>query len=162
MNRISYKNKKASKKSLQIKIDCQRKKYKDYVHLLNLKRFTRLVLQGEKHYNGNIGIIFASNNYIRQLNFQFFNRSEPTDVISFTLNEMNSEVPEGEIYVSVDQAQCQALEYRVSLNTEIQRLVIHGILHVLGYEDTTVAQKKKMKVREDHYISLLGDIAIFN
>ena len=99
-----------------------------------------------------MSIIVVDNNRICELNKQFLRRDGTTDVIAFPFNEDTDEVW-GEIYVCDDQARIQAETYGVSYREELARLVIHGILHLLGYDDTHEQGKNKMTVRENHYLS---------
>jgi rRNA maturation RNase YbeY len=80
----------------------------------------------------------------------FLGHDEPTDVISFPLEE---EVRlEGEVYVNLDRAKEQAKHFGVSFRNEVARLVIHGILHLVGYDDTTTEQARIMKSEEDRQL----------
>ncbi len=74
--------------------------------------------------------------------------------MSFPLEERGP--VEGEIYVNLDKAARQARTYRVSLANETARLVIHGTLHLLGYDDLRAGPAKRMKQREDLYVGLLA------
>lgn len=91
---------------------------------------------------------------IEVLNARFLQREYPTDVIAFPLEDEHDEMW-GEIYISMDRVKEQANAYRVSLTEEFTRLVVHGILHLLGYDDQTKLDKIKMKKREDYYLNLL-------
>ena len=75
----------------------------------------------------------------------------PTDIITFPLED---EVLDGELYISLDTAARQAKEYGVSLTNELMRLVAHGTLHLVGYDDATDQQRKEMSRLEDNYIQL--------
>lgn len=99
-----------------------------------------------------ISIIFVNNDFITRLNSKFFDKSRPTDVISFPLSEPAASVLEGEVYIATEVAQTQATDYGVSLQNELFRLVIHGVLHLLGYDDLTVPEKSKMTEQEDFYL----------
>lgn len=92
----------------------------------------------------NINIILVSDPEIKKLNRQWFKKSNPTDVIAFNLYDN----PFGEIYISVDTAKRQACERGVDLESELLRLAIHGLAHVDGYDDTTLADFCKMRQKE--------------
>lgn len=84
-----------------------------------------------------VNVVFVSNRYIHNLNLRFRKHDRPTDVLSFNLPPVpDPESPEppvlGEVYVSRDQARLQAHEYDVSCASELRRLVLHGLLHVMG------------------------------
>ena len=111
---------------------------------------TRALLS-EKVDTAIISIIFVDDDKILELNKSFLNHDFVTDVITFPLEE--SGIIEGEIYISVDTARRQAEEYGVSLTNELQRLAVHGVLHLVGYDDDTDEKRDKMHVLEDKYIN---------
>ncbi|MBP7214635.1 MAG: rRNA maturation RNase YbeY [Candidatus Kapabacteria bacterium] len=96
-----------------------------------------------------IRIVFIYDNEIKEINNRFLHHNSPTDVLSFNFEEENLE---GEIYISIETAEQQAKEYKVSLTNELLRLLIHGILHLLGYEDNTIKKRKIMHNLEDKYL----------
>ncbi len=98
---------------------------------------------------GQVSIILVGDARIRELNERFLHRDRPTDVIVFPLGE---EDVWGEIYISVDRAQEQAGEYGTCKKEEMARLVIHGMLHLAGFGDSTAAQSQKMRKKEDFYL----------
>jgi rRNA maturation RNase YbeY len=87
------------------------------------------------------------------MNREFLKHDYVTDVIAFPLGEDGG--VEGEIYINLDAARKQAREYGVTYTQESRRLLIHGALHLLGYDDTTIRRKKKMSEREDMYLELM-------
>ncbi|HRS01708.1 MAG TPA: rRNA maturation RNase YbeY [Bacteroidota bacterium] len=97
-----------------------------------------------------IRIIFLYDDDINDINKRFLHHNSPTDVLSFNFEEENLE---GEIYISIETAERQAKEYKVSLTNELLRLSIHGILHLLGYEDKTMKNRKIMHNLEDKYLN---------
>lgn len=99
----------------------------------------RLVRQLDREFNSPaiaVSVIFVNDRYIQDLNRRYRRRDRPTDVLSFKLQPLipnqQSSVPLGEVYVSRDTARQQARRYGVSYHDELQRLVLHGILHLLG------------------------------
>jgi probable rRNA maturation factor len=94
-----------------------------------------------------VTVVLHDNRSSRSLNARWLHHREPTDVISFALEE--GRVLEGEVYVNLDRARRQALQYRVSFGHEVARLVIHGVLHLTGMDDRSSAQRKTMQARED-------------
>jgi probable rRNA maturation factor len=124
-------------------------------HRLNKKETISIikgVLKYESSKEGEINIIFVNDRYIRKMNTTFLKHNWATDVISFPLSE-NQKI-EGEVYINLEQAKRQAEEYKSTLKTEIQRLVIHGILHLIGYTDNNSRGKKRMSNIEDKYLNL--------
>ncbi len=104
--------------------------------------------------NKTIHIIFVSDNDIKNLNKKFFNKNTYTNVISFPINENDLL---GEIYISIDTAKKESEEWGVSLLFEIIYLIIHGILHLIGYEDTT---PQKEKIMEDKEIEIVNNLKL--
>lgn len=115
-------------------------------------RLARKVLQGEGKKHAECNIIFISDKRMKDLNGQYLHRWTTTDVLSFPLNENGGENIEGEIYISLDQAKRQSKFYNVPIKKEIERLVIHGILHLIGYRDNTERERQEMTTLEDFYI----------
>ena len=118
--------------------------------------------------NGLIHLVLVSDEKIEELNEQYLDHEGPTDVISFDLLESEGgsdfpdrviealeELPEqetfptGEVYVSLDRAEKQALEYGVPVTDEVSRLALHGMLHLAGWDDSSAERRRKMANRED-------------
>jgi probable rRNA maturation factor len=109
-----------------------------------------------------ISLSFVDDKTIQQLNNQYLNRDKPTDVLSFSLQEgefsnINPQVL-GDIVISLDTAQADASKSGLSLEQEIDFLIIHGLLHLLGYnhENTTKEETKKMQRKEKDLFRLLN------
>ncbi len=95
-------------------------------------------------------MVFVGSRFIRNINKQFLGHDAVTDVISFVLDGEGG--PDGEIYVNLDRAKRQAREYGVRYTDEVRRLVVHGVLHLVGYDDATEQQRQTMQRREDRYL----------
>ena len=117
-----------------------------------IKAITEKILEDYEIKESEISIIFLTDSEIQKINTQFLNHNYATDVISFNFEEENLE---GEIYISLDTAKLQAQEYKVSLTNEVLRLSIHGIMHLLGYEDDSVDKKEKMHNLEEKYLEII-------
>jgi probable rRNA maturation factor len=116
-------------------------------------RLVRRVLKVEGSSCSAISVIFVDNAQMRKMNKRFLNHDFPTDVIAFEI-EQPPEL-EAEIYISLDQAVRQAKTYGVSIANETRRLVIHGVLHLVGYRDKTARDRRAMKDREDAILKSL-------
>ena len=101
-----------------------------------------------------INIIFCSDHYLHNLNKMYLNHDTYTDIITFDQSEENPAL-EGEIYVSIDRARSNSVKYKIELENELCRLLIHGFLHLMGYSDKTEEEKMEMQKKEDAYLSLL-------
>lgn len=95
-----------------------------------------------------LNINFIGSDKLLELNRKHLKHYYPTDIITFNYSGSLSEL-DGEIYISFEDAIINAKKYKVSLNNELTRLVIHGILHLLGYDDKTPFEKKIMKTLEN-------------
>ncbi|MBI1804458.1 MAG: rRNA maturation RNase YbeY [Ignavibacteriae bacterium] len=112
----------------------------------------RGVLKGEHRTWADMNIVFVADKRMRALNGQYLQHRYTTDVLSFQLTEPQSKTLEGEVYVNLDQARRQARLYNVTLQCEVARLIVHGILHVVGYDDKTKRQKDRMTRMENQYL----------
>ncbi len=100
-----------------------------------------------------VNVILVDDEQLTELNKQFLNRDYKTDVITFTLSAGDAELLEGEIYVSIDRILANARKYQIAPTEEFNRIVVHGLLHLLGYEDGSTAEKERMTERENHYLN---------
>lgn len=114
------------------------------------------VLDGEdKDYN-TVSVLLVSDDEIKEVNKKYLGHDRTTDVVTFPLHE-KSEPIEGEIYVSLQTTERNSKTYNNSHSNEIIRVVIHGILHLAGYEDSTSESREEMKKKEDFYLNLIEE-----
>jgi probable rRNA maturation factor len=116
-----------------------------------VKRSVRVVLQGERKPGATISVVFIDGRRCRELNRKYLHHDYATDVISFPLEE--GENLEGEIYVNLDRAREQARRYKVTFRNEVARLIVHGTLHLVGYDDLRPRDAQRMKHREESYVN---------
>jgi rRNA maturation RNase YbeY len=124
----------------------------------SIRQIAKDVFQGEGVKKDKvISLVFVDHAYMTEINKSYFHRDESTDVISFFLNDDlfpgGVKSPWGEIYICVDRAREQADDYQVTLQNEITRLIIHGLLHLIGYSDETMEDRKRMTELENRYLS---------
>ena len=100
-----------------------------------------------------INYILTNDNILLQLNKEYLHHITLTDIITFDLSDGSGKLT-GDIYISVDRARENAREYKVGLHDELKRLMIHGVLHLMGYKDKTSEEKVQMRAREEFYLSL--------
>ena len=100
----------------------------------------------------NINIIFTSDIFVSDLKREFFSKNQWTDVIVFPINDKNDNSIEGEIYISMPTAKENAEKYNQPYEKEVARLIIHGSLHLLGYDDNTRNQKNHMSNLEELFL----------
>lgn len=102
---------------------------------------------------GVLNYILTNDNILVQLNTEYLRHFTLTDIITFDLTEKEGLLT-GDIYISLDRAKENAREFKVSLDNELHRLMIHGVLHLMGYKDKTTDEKAQMRAREEFYLSL--------
>jgi len=126
-----------------------------------LKAAARAVLEGEGVRAAKVTLAFLDNPSIHALNKRHLDHDEPTDVITFPYSGPGAKKLEGDIAVGVDVAREQAGERGHPLNTELALYVIHGCLHLCGYDDRTARDAGEMRRKEREYLKTVGlpDIA---
>lgn len=117
-------------------------------------RLAGQVLRREWGRRADVSIVFIDDQRMIELNSQYLHHNVTTDVLSFPLSD-EANTLEGEVYVNLDQAQRQAREYGVTVHNEVARLVIHGLLHLVGYRDATKREKIRMTEMEEMFLSRL-------
>tara|TARA_Y100000590_G_C15415690_1_gene899346 strand:- start:151 stop:594 length:444 start_codon:yes stop_codon:yes gene_type:complete len=111
-------------------------------------------LKSENFNFAKISIILSNKEYIRKLKKEYFNVDVYTDVIAFNLED-DDENLDGELYISIDNVLENSKIYNVSLDDEFKRVLIHGVLHLVGYNDSNDKEKKNMTMLENKYIKLI-------
>jgi probable rRNA maturation factor len=116
-----------------------------------LKTFILSIFKKEKLALGSVNYIFCSDKYLLGINKEFLNHNYYTDIISFNL--ANKEAPvEGEVYISLDRVKANALELNQYYYTELHRVILHGALHLCGYNDKTSKEIDLMRKMEEYYL----------
>ena len=120
--------------------------HKDHIiQLINLS------LKTTKYDQVKINLIFCDNNKLNSFKKKYFDDDVLTDILTFPIKNDND--LEAEIYISIEMAKFNADEFNVSLNNEISRLIIHGVLHLIGFNDDTENAKKIMFSKQEEIIS---------
>ena len=117
---------------------------KSRLNIREIIELARYVCKQEKNAKLELNIVIVNDREMKLLNGKFLDHWYRTDVLSFPLELQAKKVIEGEVYINLDQAKRQACEYDVTLKQEVRRLVVHGVLHLLGYDDRTRKQKQQM------------------
>lgn len=99
-----------------------------------------------------VNYIFCSDDYLREINIQYLNHKTFTDIVTF--NYGSTDQIEGDIFISIDRVKENAEKFKTDFQTEIHRVIIHGILHLVGYNDKSKTEKALMREKEDTYLSL--------
>lgn len=100
-----------------------------------------------------INFIFCTDDYLLEINKNYLDHDTYTDIITFDNGEQNGKVL-GDIFISVDRINENAAKFEVSERDELHRVMIHGVLHLLGYTDKDHKTKAQMTDRENHYLGL--------
>ena len=116
----------------------------------SIKDLCALVLNDSKYESISLNIIFTDDSHLSKLKVKYFNEDVLTDVLAFPIK--NDAVLESEIYISYDRALANSKEFDVSLNNEIVRLIVHGLLHLLGYRDDNTESKKIMFDKQESIV----------
>ena len=115
-------------------------------------RWLRLSAESEIRRLGDINIIFCSDPYILDINLRYLGHDYFTDIITFDYCE--GDKLSGDLFVSIDTVRENAVTYGTSFEEELHRVMIHGLLHLIGYDDHSEADRKVMRSKEDYYLSL--------
>ena len=99
---------------------------------------------------GEISVVFCSDEQLLEINKQYLKHSYFTDVITFNYN--NNDVISGDIYISIDRISENARNFNDSFDKELNRVMVHGILHLLGFNDKKSSEKEKMRELEDLHL----------
>ncbi len=109
------------------------------------------VCESEGKVLGEITLIFTSDEYLLKVNVEHLDHDFYTDIITFDYTEDNT--VSGDLFISHDRVLDNANELNVSRETELNRVVVHGTLHLIGYGDKSEAEAKLMREKEDYYLS---------
>ncbi len=126
-----------------------------------MREIVRHVLEGEGESEAEISLAFVDNTTIHTLNKRYLNHDEPTDVLTFPLSEPSARKLSGELVIGAEVALAQAQDHGHDVQAELALYVIHGLLHLCGYDDHDEEAIVAMRARERHYLKELGlpDIA---
>jgi len=119
--------------------------------------FIKSVLKTLDLHNWELSVLFCDNAYIKSLNAQYRNKDEPTDILSFPLGEKapGGRFLAGDIVISLDALEENTRFFKVSENEELRRLLVHGILHLSGYDHATNRAKEPMLQMQEKILALL-------
>ena len=116
------------------------------------KEWIKNIILIENKTLGNINFIFTSDAYLQELNVKYLKHNTLTDVITF--NDNDSVIINGDIFISVERVKENSVIYMQTFIEELKRVIIHGVLHLLLYNDKLISEKKRMREMEDKCLKL--------
>ncbi len=117
-----------------------------------VRAWLEFVLDQEDRELGEVSYIFCDDEYLYDINVKHLNHNTLTDIISFDYSL--GKVVSGDIYISVERVDENARDRGIEFDDELHRIIVHGMLHYVGYKDKSESQRKAMRKKEDYYLSL--------
>ena len=127
-----------------------------YKNKLANNRWLKMVAGSEIRKIGDINVIFCSDNYILDINMKYLQHDYFTDIITFDYCE--GKVLSGDLFISVDSVRENSIEFGTDFEEELHRVIVHGVLHLIGYDDHTDEDKKVMRQKENYYLQMRSQI----
>tara|TARA_B100000530_G_scaffold16372_1_gene11170 strand:- start:1589 stop:2029 length:441 start_codon:yes stop_codon:yes gene_type:complete len=119
---------------------------------LIIEIISSILINSTEYQKANISIIIENDEYLRNLKIKYFNMDILTDVITFNLSDNNMEL-DAEIYISWDRIIDNAKKYKQTIEQESKRIIIHGCLHLVGFNDSTKEEINLMRKKEQEYLN---------
>lgn len=116
------------------------------------KKWVSLVIENENKRVGNLNFIFCTDDYLLTINQDYLNHDTYTDIITF--NYVEDKLISGDIFISTERVRDNAKQFSTSFENELNRVIIHGILHLIGYNDKTNVEAQEIRAKEDFYLTL--------
>ena len=115
-------------------------------------KWLKFVAESEVRKIGDINIIFCSDNYILDVNMRYLQHDYFTDIITFDYCQKN--ILSGDLFISIDSVRENAVYYGTEFSDELNRVMVHGILHLIGYDDHSEEEISQMRAKENYYLEL--------
>lgn len=119
-----------------------------------LKDWISLVIESEGKKKRDISFIFCNDTYLSEINVQYLKHHTLTDIITFDYTADNKGRISGDIFISIERVKENAESLKIPFVNELHRIIIHGVLHLLGYKDKNKVDKALMRQKEDYCLSL--------
>lgn len=116
-----------------------------------VKQWLKSVVELEGYKLTELNYIFCSDSYLLEMNINYLNHNTLTDIITFDNSEKEGVIV-GDIFISIERVEENAKKFNVEFNTELCRVMVHGVLHLLGYKDKQKKEKEKMREMENYYL----------
>jgi rRNA maturation RNase YbeY len=121
-------------------------------HAEQLEEWIAATILAEGKMMGDITFIYCQDDYLLKVNQEHLKHDFYTDIITFDYTE--NDLISGDLFISIDRVKENAEELRIPFEHELHRVMIHGVLHLLGYKDKTKKHKTEMTAKEDFYLTL--------
>ncbi|MFT5667458.1 MAG: putative rRNA maturation factor [Vicingaceae bacterium] len=122
----------------------------------NTKAWITRSIETEKKQVGVLNYIFCSDQYLLKINQDYLNHNTFTDIVTFNYVEYN--VISGDLFISIDRVKDNSVEFKSSFSQELNRVLIHGVLHLIGYNDKSTKEAQEIRAKEDFYLTLFADL----
>ncbi len=114
-------------------------------------------IREEKRISGDINIIFTSDKYLLEINKQYLKHNYFTDIVTF--NYCEKDIIKGDIFISIETVKNNSVRFDANFTTELKRVIIHGVLHLIGYDDQNDEEKAIMREKENYYLDRLKNLS---
>lgn len=121
-----------------------------------IRKLIEKVISKENIISGDLNFILTNDSVLKKINNEFLKHNYNTDVISFNYDDQSNLA--GEVYISIDTVKRNAKNYKVSYRNEMIRVIIHGVLHICGYEDRNDIEKREMRKQEDFWLKIYKEL----
>lgn len=122
------------------------------------RSWVKVVIHKHNKSCGALNYIFCSDDYLLDINRQYLDHDYYTDIISFP--DEDSDSIAGDLYISIDRVRDNAQQLQVPFSAELDRVIIHGVLHFLGFSDKTEQEEKEMRVLEDKMVAIKSKLEV--
>jgi probable rRNA maturation factor len=116
-----------------------------------IRSWVKTLIETEGKSPGDITYVFCNDNYLSEMNIKYLKHKTLTDIITFDYS--NKVKLSGDIFISIERVKENAVLYKATFNSELGRVMAHGVLHLVGYGDHTSEEKATMRRKEDSYLS---------
>jgi probable rRNA maturation factor len=115
---------------------------------IKIKNWIKKIILQEKKNLDTLNYIFCDDAYLLEINQEYLDHDTYTDIITFDNGESDKDI-EGDIFISIERVRENAFNLNIGFQQELKRVIIHGVLHLLGYKDKTEKEQKTMRQKED-------------
>lgn len=128
----------------------------DFKERLLTRKWLKTVAGSEIRKLGDINIIFCSDNYILDVNMKYLQHDYFTDIITFDYCE--GDILSGDLFISIDSVRENSEFYGTEFHEELNRVIVHGVLHLIGYDDHTEKDIAQMRSKENYYLGIRSSV----